>query len=189
MVAQADAFTMTNDTIRDQRALVSELYSELRKLAEARMRHLPDGQTLQPTALVHEVYLRLSARGDMQWGGRAHFFAAAAQAMQEFLVDYARHRGAKKRGGDQRRVDITVTLMDDDGQHELSIERLMTLNEVLTQMATEHPVHARITVYRYFGGLTVEEIAEILDTPKRTVERYWRYARAWLRRELAGVWE
>lgn len=178
---------MDDDTLQDERALVSELYGELKKLAQARMRHLPDGHTLQATALVHEVYLRLHERGDGRWGGRAHFFAAAARAMQEVLVDHVRHKQAKKRGGDLRRVDITITLVDEGGAQELSMARLLTLNEVLTQMEAEHPVHARIAVYRYFGDLTVDEIAEVLDIPKRTVERYWRYARAWLKKELAGL--
>ena len=180
---------MNDDLLQEERALMSELYNELKKLAQARMRYLPDGQTLQPTALVHEVYLRLHQRGGGQWSGRAHFFAAAAQAMKEVLVDHARHRQAKKRGGGQRRVDVTVSLVDEDGAHELPIERLLTLSEVLTQMEAEHPVHARIAVYRYFGDLTVEEIASLLEIPKRTVERYWRYARAWLKQKLAGFWE
>lgn len=174
----------TDDTLRDEDALFNELYDELHKLAQARMRRLPDGQTLQPTALIHEIYLRMHERADRQWHGRAHFFAAAARAMHEVLVDQVRSKRAKKRGGDQHRVDITVTLAADD---DVSVVTILALDEILSRMAAEYPDHARIVVYRYFGGLTMEEIAEVLEIPKRTAERYWRFSRAWLKQALAGL--
>lgn len=174
----------TDDTLRDEDALFNELYDELHKLAQARMRRLPDGQTLQPTALIHEIYLRMHQRADRQWHGRAHFFAAAARAMHEVLVDQVRSKRAKKRGGDQHRVDITLTLVADD---DVSVATVLALDEILTRLAAEYPDHARIVVYRYFGGLTMEEIAEVLAIPKRTAERYWRFGRAWLKQALAGL--
>lgn len=175
----------TDETLRDEDALFNELYEELRKLAQARMRRIPDGQTLQPTALIHEVYLRMHERAQRYWHDRAHFFAAAARAMHEILVDQARRKHARKRGGDQRRADVTVTLAADDG--DVSMATILALDEILARMAAEYPDHVRIVVYRYFGGLTMDEIAEVLEMPKRTVERYWRFGRAWLKQALAGL--
>jgi RNA polymerase sigma factor (TIGR02999 family) len=175
---------MSDDTLSDEDVLFAELYDELGKLAEARMRRIPDGQTLQPTALIHEVYLRMHERAQRQWHGRAHFFAAAARAMHEILVDQMRRKQARKRGGDQRRADITVTLADDG---DVSMATILALDEILTRMSAEYPEHARIVVYRYFGGLTMDEIAEVLEMPKRTAERYWRFGRAWLKQALAGL--
>jgi RNA polymerase sigma factor (TIGR02999 family) len=174
----------TDETLHDEDALFHELYDELRKLAQARMRRIPDGQTLQPTALIHEVYLRMHERAQRHWNGRAHFFAAAARAMHEILVDQARRKRARKRGGDQRRADVTITLAADD---DVSMATILALDEILSRMAAEYPEHARIVVYRYFGGLTMDEIAEVLEMPKRTAERYWRFGRAWLKQALAGI--
>ncbi|MCG8418166.1 MAG: ECF-type sigma factor [Proteobacteria bacterium] len=163
--------------------LVEHLYDELRKLARARMAHLRSGHTLQPTALVNEAYLRLVKRRNSGWKGRAHFFGAAARAMRDILVEHARMKAAQKRGGDQVRVDITVTLA---GDMTVSAEELLTLHNVLDKMQHAHPRKAELVLLRYFAGLPMEEIAEVMAVSKRTLEREWRFARAWLRTHLGG---
>ncbi|HWN69924.1 MAG TPA: ECF-type sigma factor [Haliangium sp.] len=158
--------------------LTDSLYNELRKRAQAHLRRFP-GQTLQPTELVNEVYLRLKANSLQQWESRSHFFHAAAQAMRYFLVDHARRKAAAVRGGGLQRVEITVTLPS----YELPVaaEELLTLNAALTRLQEEHPEAAEIALLRYFTGLTVDEIATDLGISKATVERRWRLARAYLR--------
>jgi RNA polymerase sigma factor (TIGR02999 family) len=171
-------------TERDGRVLLQQLYAELRKLAEARLRKLRPGQTLQPTALVHEAYLRLMKTNEPAWNGRAHFFGAAAQAMRDILVDGARRKLAQKRGGGLERAEETVTLADDDGSVQLSAEDLLALHEALERLQQEHPQAAELVLLRYFGGLSMAEIAEMQDVPIRTLERKWTFARTWLKRAL-----
>jgi RNA polymerase sigma factor (TIGR02999 family) len=171
-------------TERDGRVLLQELYAELRKLAEARLRKLRPGQTLQPTALVHEAYLRLMNTNEPAWNGRAHFFGAAAQAMRDILVDNARRKLAIKRGGGQERVDDTVTIADDEGNLQLSPEDLLALHEALEKLQREHPNAAELVLLRYFAGLSMAEIADLQSEPLRTVERKWTFARTWLKRAL-----
>jgi RNA polymerase sigma factor (TIGR02999 family) len=171
-------------TERDGRVLLQELYAELRKLAEARLRRLRPGQTLQPTALVHEAYLRLMNTNEPAWNGRAHFFGAAAQAMRDILVDNARRKLALKRGGGQERVDDAVTIADDEGNLQLSAEDLLALHEALEKLQREHPHAAELVLLRYFGGLSMAEIADMQGEPLRTVERKWTFARTWLKRAL-----
>lgn len=168
----------------DGRMLGQLLYVELRRLAEARMRHLPPGQTLQPTALVHEAYLRLMRKGKPAWNSRGHFFGAAAQAMRDVLVEQARRKATPKHGGDRIRVHSLVTLSDGDALHDLSAEDVLALDRALEAMAAAHPQAAEIVLLRYFGGLTMDDIAEALAVSTRTVERKWRFARAWLTNAL-----
>jgi RNA polymerase sigma factor (TIGR02999 family) len=157
--------------------------SELRKLAGARMARLRPGQTLQPTALVHEVYLALVGKKDPGWQGRGHFFGAAAKAMRELLIDAARRRSAQKRGGDLSRAEAAEA----EGaalELALPVEDILALDRALVKMKAEHPRKAEIVELRYFGGLTEEEIAAIFDLTPRTIEREWRFARAWLHQAL-----
>ena len=164
--------------------LLPMVYDEMRRLAAARMAKLRPGQTLQPTALVHEAYMELVDKGDRKWEGRRHFFGAAARAMREILVDHARRRGAVKRGGDRQRVDQTMgALADHKG---LDDEDVLALDEALDELAREHARQADIVVMRFFGGLTHDEIAAELNVTVRTVERDWRFARAWLKRRLGA---
>lgn len=165
-------------------AILPRVYAELRALAAARLAHLPPGQTLQPTALVHDAWLALVGRGDPGWSGRNHFFAAAAHAMRELLIDRARRKAAFKRGGGAARADVDVDLQPaDDG---LAGEELLAVDAALERLRAEHPRRAEVVVLRYFGGLSHDEIAEHLGVAVRTVEREWRFARAWLYAALHG---
>ena len=162
--------------------LLPLVYDELRRLAAQRMaRELP-GQSLQPTALVHEAYLRLvGADPNKPWDGRGHFFAAAAEAMRRILVERARRRHRLKRGGNRVRIDL------DDAQPEVAnTDDLLALDEALEKLAARAPVNAQLVQLRVFAGLTLAEAAEILGLSKSTADRYWAYARAWLRVEIAG---
>ena len=159
--------------------LLPLVYDELRKLAAARLGEERPGHTLQPTALVHEAFLRLVGPADGErWDGRGHFFAAAAEAMRRILVDHARQRGRAKRGGGQRRADLPdVPAPDPD-------ERLIALDEALTRLAAEDPVAARVVELRQFAGLGHEQIAEALGLTVYAARQKWTYARAWLRDAL-----
>ena len=160
--------------------LMPLLYGELRQLGRAMMRHQPPGHTLQATALVHEAYAKVAGSIDPGWDGRAHFFGAAAQAMREILVDQARRRAALKRGGDRKREE----LLDDHVPIESPIENLIALDEALKKLESQDESKAKIVVLRFFAGLTMQEIAMDLRVSKSTIEREWRYIRAWLYREL-----
>jgi RNA polymerase sigma factor (TIGR02999 family) len=158
-----------------------EVYSELKRLARARMRRLRPGQTLQTTALVHEAYLKLSRADDTRWGNRAQFFGAAASAMRDILVDAARRKSSLKRGGDRRQVggDVLKHLAVDRPPEEF-----LDLDMALMRLEEESPRKARIACLRLFAGLPMDEIATAMETPLRSVEREWRFARAWLQSEL-----
>jgi RNA polymerase sigma-70 factor, ECF subfamily len=161
-------------------ALLPLLYRELRKTAAAHLRRERRDRTLHPTALVHEVYDRLLEQNDVIWKNRAHFLGVAAQAMRRILVDHARARGRTKRGGLMARVTL------DDGQvgpEEPEIE-LVALDDALHSLRQVDAQLARIVEMRYFGGLTMGEIAEVLGVSPKTVDRGWPTARAWLRREM-----
>jgi RNA polymerase sigma factor (TIGR02999 family) len=161
--------------------LLPLVYDELRKLAAARLAEEKPGQTLQPTALVHEAYLRLvGAHPDQQWNGRGHFFAAAAEAMRRILIESARQKKAEKRGGGWERHE----LIDAELAVDSSGEDLFAVDEALSKLAAEHPRAARLVHVRFFLGLTLEEAADQLGLDVRTAYRDWAYARAWLRREL-----
>jgi RNA polymerase sigma factor (TIGR02999 family) len=164
------------------RELLPLVYDELRRLAAQRMARESPGQTLQATALVHEAYLRLvGADPDKPWDGRGHFFAAAAEAMRRILVENARRRHRLKRGGHRGRVDLDAAQpaapeTDDD---------LLALDEALEKLAAKDPAKAQLVQLRVFAGLTLAETAEILGLSISTADRYWAYARAWLRVEIA----
>jgi RNA polymerase sigma factor (TIGR02999 family) len=154
--------------------LLPLVYDELRRLAAARMAREAAGQTLQPTALVHEAWLQLVGAGERSWQNRAHFFGAAADAMRRILVDKARRKSRLKRGGDQVRVDIA----DVDIAETTPDEDVLRIDEALEKLEREDPEQARIVVLKFFGGLPNEEVAENLGISERTVYRQWVCAKA-----------
>jgi RNA polymerase sigma factor (TIGR02999 family) len=163
--------------------LLPLVYRELRDVARALMAKTPPGQTLEPTALVHEAYLRLMEKGHEEWHGRGHFFAAATRAMRDILVESARRRAALKRGGDRKRCDLQA--------EELAVEPpqaddFLALDEALSRLERDDPRKAQVIHLRFFGGLELAEIAAILGVSEATVKRDWRYSLARLRLELSG---
>jgi RNA polymerase sigma factor (TIGR02999 family) len=163
--------------------LLPLVYRELRQLAAARLAKEKPGQTLQATALVHEAYLRLVGGGEtLQWGGRAHFFGAAAEAMRRILIEDARRKGRHKRGGQMQRCDLEVTAPAVDG---VNVD-LLALDESLSEFARVSPVKAELVKLRYFAGFTLDESAEILGISSATADRYWKFARAWLAERLGA---
>ena len=163
-------------------SLLPIVYQELRRLAASYLRRERPGQTLQPTALVHEAYLRLLKDRPERWQNRAHFCAIAAHSMRQILIERARARDAQKRGGGQPRVTLDEALVA--GQ-EPTVD-LVALDLALERLAAIDPAQARLVELRFFGGLTVEETAEEMNISPATVKRHWAVARAWLARELAG---
>ncbi len=163
--------------------LLPLVYNELRRLASARMRQEQVDHTLQPTALVHEVFLRLVGKEQHRWDNRGHFFAAAAEAMRRILVESARRRKSLKRGGDRVRCDFTL---EDATFDSLDADSMLSLDEALTQLAQQDAELAKLVNLRYFTGLTVDETAEAMGVSPRTVKRHWAFARAWLRRAMDG---
>lgn len=161
--------------------LLPLVYEELRRLARRQMAAEPPGQTLQPTALVHEAYLRLVGGEDLRWKSRAHFFAAAAQAMRRILVERARKRGALKRGGGRARVSFEhVEAAWDD----IPSERILALDAALRRLEHQDPRKAQLVMLRFFTGLTIEETAQGLGVSPATVTREWQFAKVWLYREM-----
>jgi RNA polymerase sigma factor (TIGR02999 family) len=160
--------------------LLPEVYSELRRLAAALSVRLPPGQTLTPTALVHEAYLRLVGDQDPGWEGRRHFFGAAARAMRNILVEQARRKGTHKHGGGGHRVELTEGL----AIIEPPVEDLLAVDEAIGKLQAEQPDLAEIAMLRYFAGLSADETAAVLGISSRTLAREWRFARAWLARQL-----
>jgi RNA polymerase sigma factor (TIGR02999 family) len=160
--------------------LLPLVYEELRKLAAHKMANESPDQTLQPTALVHEAWLRLTDKENVQWNGRAHFFAAAAEAMRRILIDNARRKLALRHGGGQQRVDI----LEQDIAASASDEQLLAINEALEKFAAQDRQKAELVKLRFFVGLTIEEAADILGISVPTAKRYWTYARAWLQAEI-----
>jgi RNA polymerase sigma-70 factor (ECF subfamily) len=161
------------------------VYDELRRLARGYMSREPAGHTLQPTALVHEAYLKLVDQTRADWKGKTHFFAVGARVMRRLLVDHARERSAEKRGAGWQRVTLSGAIGSDPGAG-LAPERLLDLNAALERLAGLDEREARVVTLRYFGGLTVEQVAEVLGVSPRTVDNDWRHAQAWLRHELSG---
>ena len=157
-----------------------EVYAELRRLAAALTVKLQPGQTLQATALVHEAYLRLVRDTDPGWEGRRHFFGAAARAMREILIEQARRKDSLKRGGGARRVELAEGM----ALIEPPADDLLALDEAIQQLQAEKPHLAEIVMLRYYTGLTVEETAGVVGGSVSTLKRDWRYARAWLLRQL-----
>jgi RNA polymerase sigma-70 factor, ECF subfamily len=167
--------------------LMPEAYRELRRLAAAYLRRERPGQTLQPTALVHEAYLRLAKDRPGRWENRAHFCAIAANAMRQILVERARARGAIKRGGGQPRVTLVDGVVADASARQPAPVDLLALDQALERLAALDAQQAHIVELRYFGGLSVEETAEALDISPATVKRDWSVARAFLAGQLAGA--
>ena len=165
--------------------LLPLVYAELRKLAAQRLAHEAPGQTLQPTALVHEAYLRLVDVNELpQWNGRGHFFAAAAEAMRRILVENARHKNSLKGGGRWQRVDASNIDVAADGNG--STVDVLALDEALVKLEREEPRKAEVVKLRFFGGLTNDQAADVLGISGATAENDWAYARAWLRLQLDG---
>jgi RNA polymerase sigma factor (TIGR02999 family) len=156
--------------------LLPIVYEELRRMAAARMARESAGHTLQPTALVHEAWVRLIENGSRTWENRAHFFGAASEAMRRILIERARRKSRLRHGGGQERVDLA----DLDVAAALPDDKILLLDEALEHLKEEDPETARVVIMRFFGGLTNEEIVQILGTSDRTVRRQWNYAKAWL---------
>ena len=162
--------------------LLPLVYDELRALAKARLKREAPGQTLQPTALVHEAYLRLVGNADPGWEGRGHFFASAARAMRRILVDRAREKMARKRGGDWRRAAVE----GDDVPIEPPSDEVLAVDEAIKRLEQEDPRKGQIVNLRYFAMMSTTETAAALGISAETVRREWRYIRTWLECELRG---
>jgi RNA polymerase sigma factor (TIGR02999 family) len=171
--------------------LLPLVYDELRQLAAQKLAREKTGQTLQPTALVHEAYVRLlgsqptAACGELRWDSPGHFFAAAAEAMRRILIDRAREKHSQKRGGGRKRMDIDAL----DLATRATPDQLLALNDALSKLAREDRAAARLVELRYFAGLTVEQAGKVLRISTATAYRHWKYARAWLHSELLGTAE
>jgi RNA polymerase sigma factor (TIGR02999 family) len=161
--------------------LLPLVYEELRRLAGHRMAGEAPGHTLQPTALVHEAWLRLASSGSQNWENRGHFFAAAAEAMRRILVEHARRKQSLKRGGKMTRLEL------EDSMLVLSAppDELLAVHEALDTLAAQDPAAAELVKLRYFVGMTMDEAATAMGLAKRTAESIWTYARVWLKREIS----
>jgi RNA polymerase sigma factor (TIGR02999 family) len=166
--------------------LLPLVYDELRKLAAARMTGEAAGHTLQPTALVHEAWLRLTDDvPNAHFANRAHFFAAAAEAMRRILIDHARRKATGKRGGGWERLNLDKVEIAADADDDT----LLLVNELLEKLAKEEPKAAEIVKLRFFAGLTLEEAGQVLGFTERTAKRHWAYARAWLYDAMKTAWK
>src|SRR5262245_40268429 len=166
--------------------LLPIIYDELRRLAARKLGQERPGQTLQPTALVHEAYLRLFGEGETRhWDNRRHFFAAAAEAMRRILVESARRKNRVKHGGDRQRVELD----DHDVPVRPPPEEILALDEALTRLTAEDAAAAQVVQLHFFAGLSIEEAAETLGISRATAYRHWTYARAWLRSAIGGSGE
>jgi RNA polymerase sigma factor (TIGR02999 family) len=162
-------------------ALLPLVYHQLRRLAARRLAREKPGQTLQPTALVHEAYLRLvDADRAKNWNSRRHFYAAAAEAMRRILIDHARRKRAEKHGGDHRRVPLD----DFPAAQEIPADDFLAVDDALARLAADHPKYAELVRLRYYAGLTIVEAAGVMGISRATAERYWTFARTWLYCEL-----
>ena len=175
--------TRIPDSVQPSRSQTSEdllplLYEELRQLAAAKMANEPGTQTLQPTALVHEAWLRLTGSGQGQWQNRGHFFAAAAEAMRRILIERARRRMRLKRGAGKEPVDIAQVELPAQAPDD----HLLAVNEALERLEKEDPAKARVVLLKFFGGLTNAEVGETLGVTERSIERQWAFAKVWLLR-------
>jgi RNA polymerase sigma factor (TIGR02999 family) len=160
--------------------LLPLVYGELRKLAASKMARESPNQTLQPTALVHEAWLRLVGEANPKFDGRPHFFAAAAEAMRRILIDKARRKSALRHGGGQQRIDFDEVDVASPGTDD----ELLAINDALDKLATQNKLEAELVKLRYFVGLTLDEAAEVLGISARSADNYWAHARAWLFHEL-----
>ena len=161
-------------------ALFKAVYNRLRDIAQQQLARERSGHTLSKTALVHEAYIKLVDVKSVEWQDRTHFFAIAARAMRQILVDYARKKAAQKRGGNRQRVTLKEDLLDLE-QHA---EDLIALNDLIEKMAEFDERKSRVVEMRFFAGMTIREIAEMLDVSTRTIDRDWLKARTWLHKEL-----
>ena len=166
--------------LRATEKLLPLIYDELRLLAAQKLANEPPGQTLQATALVHDVYIRLVEEKAQDWNSRGHFFRAAAEAMRRILVENARRKKRLKRGGDWQRIE----LKEADLGTEQASDDLLAVNEALDKLSLQEPSVANLVKLRYFAGLTIEQVAEIQGISRRSVIDYWAYARSWLAREI-----
>ena len=180
ITALLNAWSNGDQTALEQ--LLPLVYAELRRVARLRMRTARKGDILQTTALIHEAYIRLIDVNRVQWRNRAHFYALCARLMRRILVDRARGRCADKRGGEARAIPFGDWL----GAVPARDEELLALEEAIQRLGQSHPRKAQVVVLRYFGGLTIEETAEALDTSPETVKRDWKVARLWLADRLAA---
>lgn len=162
-------------------ALTESLYRELRDIAAQQLRSERPGHTLQPTALVHEAYLRLSRQDGIQWENRAHFLSVASRQIRQILVDHARAKRRSKRGGDQTRIHLQTDLADIGKPIDL-----LDLEEALQRLDELGEMHGQIVELKFFGGLTEPEVSSVLGISERTVRRRWLFARSWLYRQLVG---
>ena len=160
--------------------LLPVIYSDLKRLATSRLASEKIGHTLQPTALVHEAYMRLVGTNSDTWENRAHFFGAASEAMRRILIDHARRKKRKKRGGDAKRV-----CLDDIAEINSESDQLLALDEALSELELLDKTKAELVKLKFFGGMKLNEAAKVLDIPSRTADRYWAYARAWLQRHIS----
>lgn len=167
--------------------LLPLVYDELRRLAAVRMAGEQPDQTLQPTALVHEAWLRLTGGENKQWNGRAHFYGAAAEAMRRILIERARRKLALKRGARAERVDLNLDQVEVAAQSDP--EAILALNEALEVLAREDPESAELVKLRFFAGMSNQEAAEVLGVSERSTKRYWTFARAWLFQEIQNLRE
>lgn len=172
--------SMRQDEGAASEKLLPLVYDELRRVAAARMTRESAGHTLQPTALVHEAWLRLVGDGDRTWKNRAYFFNAAAEAMRRILIEHARRKSRLKYGGGQERLNIEDLNLGDATPDE----KILLVNDALEQLEAENPVRARIVVLKYFGGMTNKEVADALGIGERTVDRHWVCAKTWLLRKV-----
>lgn len=175
-------------TQEQETELLPRVYEELRKIAAAQMSHGQSGSTLQPTALVHEAWLKLGGRQHPEWQSRAHFFAAAAETMRHILIDRARRRRALRHGGGQLRINVDdIEIEDSDLELEAQYhDRLVALSEAVERLAVEHPRMAELVKLRCFAGLEIHQVATALGISRATAHRWWLFARTWLYRELHG---
>lgn len=164
-------------------AVFARVYDELRRLAAAKLSKEKPGQTLQPTALVNDVYLKLTEGSDLRyWNSPGHFFAAAAEAMRRILVDKARQKRAQKRGGDWDRIAFETSQISNLDH----VEEILSVDELFDRLAELHPHESRLAKLHYFGGYNISEAARSLGIPVSTAHRYWAFARAWLVREMGN---
>lgn len=163
--------------------ILPHIYDELRRLASSYLRRERSDHTLQPTALVHEAYLKLIDQKRVQWQNRAHFFGIAAQVMRRILMDHARKHGAEKRGGDAEKLPIEEEILIVSNGRSAE---LLALDDALEELAKMDPQKAKIVELRYFGGLSIEETAEVMGVSVPTINRQWRTAKAWLYGQIAN---
>jgi RNA polymerase sigma factor (TIGR02999 family) len=189
----ANELPRTLESAADAEALLPQVYEELRKLAKQRLSREGPGLTLQPTALVHEAYLRVLGDAEVQWNSRGHFFAAAAQAMRRILIERARRVQSVKHGGEAgQRLNLEAIDGDSgDAGHEIAVddhrEQLVKLDEALQRLEQHDPRKAQVVMLRFFAGLSIEQAAAAMALSVATLKNEWRFARAWLHSEMEGL--